>query len=404
MAKFSFTPLTDFLSYRSRPELFTLLIYDMITVTGYTLMMPLISVHFVTNVGFSAAVVGFALAVRQVIQQGLTFIGGMLSDRYGLKPVLCTGLIIRAIGFFILGFADEISTFYLGLLLAGLGGALFDAPFQAATIYMTRPEERRQFYLLVNYIGSTAATIGPLLAIILLFFGFRAVGIVSGLFFLMNVYVALRYFPNRRPNTTSDSPPFRAIFSNRPFLIFVALMCGYWFVVMQINITFPLFAEQLTGRQASASVLYTFSSLLTLILQYFVVRWLQKYFMTHQLLIAGTLIMTLGTVFVGSAQHFSVFLFWIGIYTLGYLISRPMIDILIAHISHPKALGLYVGFANFSMGIGGGIGNFVGGWLYDLGNQHAIPALPWISFGVIGTLSAWALWRYYKTNPQAITQ
>ncbi|WP_233433952.1 MFS transporter [Dichelobacter nodosus] len=102
MAKFSFTPLTDFLSYRSRPELFTLLIYDMITVTGYTLMMPLISVHFVTNVGFSAAVVGFALAVRQIIQQGLTFIGGMLSDRYGLKPVLCTGLIIRAIGFFIL--------------------------------------------------------------------------------------------------------------------------------------------------------------------------------------------------------------------------------------------------------------------------------------------------------------
>ena len=102
-----FTPLRDLLRYRDRPELFALLIYQCITATGFTLLMPLVSVHFVSDVGMAAAIVGMALAIRQVSQQGLTFIGGMLADRYGLKPVLCTGLIIRAAGFFMLGYATS---------------------------------------------------------------------------------------------------------------------------------------------------------------------------------------------------------------------------------------------------------------------------------------------------------
>ena len=127
-------PLRDLLRYRDRPELFALLIYQAITTTGFTLLMPLVSVHFVADVGMAAATVGMALALRQISQQGLTFIGGMLADRYGLKPVLCTGLIIRAVGFFMLGYATAMPTFFTALLLTGLGGALFDAPFQAATV------------------------------------------------------------------------------------------------------------------------------------------------------------------------------------------------------------------------------------------------------------------------------
>ena len=64
----------------------------------------------------AAATVGMALALRQISQQGLTFIGGMLADRYGLKPVLCSGLIIRATGFFMLGFATTLPVFFLALL------------------------------------------------------------------------------------------------------------------------------------------------------------------------------------------------------------------------------------------------------------------------------------------------
>ena len=112
-------PLRELLAYRDRPQLFALLIYQAITTTGFTLLMPLVSVHFVADVGMAAATVGMALALRQISQQGLTFIGGMLADRYGLKPVLCTGLIIRAVGFFMLGYATAMPPFFTALLLTG---------------------------------------------------------------------------------------------------------------------------------------------------------------------------------------------------------------------------------------------------------------------------------------------
>lgn len=400
-------PLRDLLRYRDRPQLFALLVYQCITTTGFTLLMPLVSVHFVADVGMAAAVVGMALAIRQISQQGLTFIGGMLADRYGLKPVLCTGLIIRAVGFFILGYATEMPVFFTALLLTGLGGALFDAPFQAATVAMTQAEERREFYLLANYLSGIAATIGPLLAIALLLIDFSAVGIAAGLCFLTNVFVALRYFPNTRPPTATDddnTPQLRRILHDRVYLRFVAIMCGYWFVVMQVNISFPLLAESLTGSQTSAGWFYTFSSIVTLILQYFLVRRLQRHFASHQLLIAGTLIMTFGTFFLGTSAHFSIFLLWIACYTCGYLISRPMIDILVAHLAHPRALGLYVGVSNISIGVGGGLGNFLGGWLYDLGKALHLPLLPWTVFAAVGLLTAWQLARYFRRHPQAVTQ
>ena len=378
-------PLRDLLRYRDRPELFALLIYQAITTTGFTLLMPLVSVHFVADVDMAAATVGMALALRQISQQGLTFIGGMLADRYGLKPVLCTGLIIRAVGFFMLGYATAMPTFFTALLLTGLGGALFDAPFQAATVAMTQPQERREFYLLANYLSGIAATIGPLLAIALLLIDFSAVGVAAGLCFLTNVFVALRYFPNTRPSTTSDgddTPQLRRLLRDRIYLRFVAIMCGYWFVVTQVNISFPLLAESLTGSQSSAGWFYTFSSVLTLVLQYFLVRRLQRHFASHQLLITGTLIMTCGTFFLGTSSNFAFFLLWVACYTCGYLISRPMIDILVAHLAHPRALGLYVGISNISIGLGGGLGNFLGGWLYDLGKTYHLPLLPWSVFGL----------------------
>lgn len=405
-----YTPVRDLLSYRNRPQLFALLIYQGITTTGFTLLMPLVAAHFVNDIGMTAALVGLALAMRQLCQQGLTFIGGMLADRYGLKPVLCTGLIIRAGGFFLLGYAQTHDLFFLALLMTGIGGALFDAPFQAATIAMTRPEERRQFYLVANYLTSLANFLGPLIALVMLQISFQAVGIAAGMCFLTNVFVAIRYFPNRHHHDEEHSADnssrahFKRILHDSRYLHFILLLCGYWFVALQINISFALVAVELLGNKAGVSIFYTFSAVLIFLAQYFLVRRLQRHFKSHQLFIVGTIIMTLGTGLIGSASHFFIFLFWIAVYTFGYLISRPMIDILVAHLANPKALGLYSGFASFGLGIGGGLGNFMGGWLYDCAVQYDIRFLPWVTFAGIGLLTIIGISRYFRRYPEAITQ
>src|SRR5689334_7196421 len=59
---------------------------------GFFMVVPLISVHYVSNMGWSAAAVGLVLGLRQLTQQGLSPLSGMLADRLGPKGLICLGL------------------------------------------------------------------------------------------------------------------------------------------------------------------------------------------------------------------------------------------------------------------------------------------------------------------------
>jgi DHA1 family multidrug resistance protein-like MFS transporter len=84
-----------------------------------------LSVHFVEQLGWQAVVVGGALAVWQFIQSGTGIIGGAIADRLGAKPTMVVGLLLRALGFAVMGIANTGLLLMLGCALAALGGMLF---------------------------------------------------------------------------------------------------------------------------------------------------------------------------------------------------------------------------------------------------------------------------------------
>ncbi|MEI7769363.1 MAG: MFS transporter, partial [Chloroflexales bacterium] len=55
---------------------------------GFFMVIPLVSVYFVEHLGIAAFVVGLALAMRQLLQQGMTLFGGALADRFGARALL----------------------------------------------------------------------------------------------------------------------------------------------------------------------------------------------------------------------------------------------------------------------------------------------------------------------------
>ena len=92
------------------------------------LLIPLVAVHYVDDLGWAAGTIGIMLAIRQFSQQGLSMFFGMLCDRVGPKPLICSGQLVRAVGFGGMAFADTPATVLIAMALAGFGGALFDAP------------------------------------------------------------------------------------------------------------------------------------------------------------------------------------------------------------------------------------------------------------------------------------
>ena len=103
-----------------------LLIDNMLVVLGFFVVFPLISIRFVDQMGWAAVMVGIALGLRQFIQQGLGIFGGAIADRFGAKPMIVTGMLMRAAGFATMGIAHEPWLLWFSCLLSGLGGTLFD--------------------------------------------------------------------------------------------------------------------------------------------------------------------------------------------------------------------------------------------------------------------------------------
>lgn len=117
-----------------------LLIDNMLVVLGFFVVFPLISIRFVDQMGWAAVMVGIALGLRQFIQQGLGIFGGAIADRFGAKPMIVTGMLMRAAGFATMGIAHEPWLLWFSCFLSGLGGTLFDPPRSALVVKLIRSD------------------------------------------------------------------------------------------------------------------------------------------------------------------------------------------------------------------------------------------------------------------------
>lgn len=370
-----------------------LLVYTFFMVTGFAMLMPLVAVHFVNDVGLAAAAVGLALAVRQLTQQGLALVGGVLSDRFGARRMICLGVLLRAAGFASLAFADDLPLLLFAMAVSALGGAMFEAPYQASIAALTDERTRPRYYAISNWVSGVATTLGPLLGVALLRFDFRVVCLVAAACFALNFVIALRLLPSvampERP------PPLRhgldLVRRDRAFLSLVVLMMLYWFLAVQINISLPLLAQRLTGEVDSVGVMFAVSAGLTVLLQYGLVRWLEQRLSTAQVLVLGVVLMSLAVGAIGFTDGFAGFLLCIGGFAVGAVMTRPTQQTLIAGMADPRALGTFLGVSSLSLAIGGGLGNVAGGWLVDVATARHWPWLPWTVFCAIGLLSALGL-------------
>ncbi|RDZ26089.1 MFS transporter [Lysobacter silvisoli] len=378
-----------------------LLVYTFLMVTGYAMLMPLVAVHYVDRLGFAAAAVGVALAVRQLTQQGLALLGGLLSDRYGARRMICLGVLLRALGFASLAYAQDLPALLWAMVLSALGGALFEAPYQASIAALTTAETRPRYYAASNWVGGVATTLGPLLGVALLRYDFRVVCLVAAACFAANFVVALVWLP--KVEMPEPAPPSRGlglVWRDRRFVALIALMGLYWFLAVQINLSFPLLAQKLYGGSDGVGLMFAVSAVLTVSLQYVLVRWLERRWSTAQVLVAGVALMSLATGAIGWVSDFAGFLACVAAFALGAVMTRPTQQTLIAGMADPRALGAFLGASSLSLAVGGALGSVAGGWLVDLAGARQWPCLPWLVYCAVGLGCALGLARLFGARAQ----
>ncbi|CNF01785.1 multidrug resistance protein MdtH [Yersinia enterocolitica] len=332
-----------------------LLLDNLLVVLGFFVVFPLISIRFVDQLGWAAVLVGLALGLRQLVQQGLGIFGGAIADRFGAKPMIVTGMLMRAAGFALMAMADEPWILWLACALSGLGGTLFDPPRTALVIKLTRPHERGRFYSLLMMQDSAGAVIGALIGSWLLQYDFHFVCWTGAVIFILAAGWNVWLLPAYRISTVRApmKEGLMRVLRDRRFVTYVLTLTGYYMLSVQVMLMLPIVVNEIAGSPAAVKWMYAIEAALSLTLLYPIARWSEKRFRLEQRLMFGLLIMTLSLFPVGLITHLQTLFMFICFFYMGSIIAEPARETLSASLADSRARGSYMGFSRLGLALGG---------------------------------------------------
>ena len=133
---------------------------------GLFMIMPVFALYGQHLEGFSPLWVGIAIGAYGLTQAALQIPMGILSDKYGRKPIILIGLLIFALGSIVAGMADSIYGVVFGRALQGMGAIA--AAVLALAADLTRDEQRTKVMAIIGIcIGLSFALsllVGPIAA------------------------------------------------------------------------------------------------------------------------------------------------------------------------------------------------------------------------------------------------
>ncbi len=385
------------ISHARRLGKYFLLVDNMLVVLGFFVVFPLISIRFVDQMGWSALMVGIALGMRQFVQQGLGVFGGAIADRFGAKPMIVTGMLLRAAGFATMAIAHEPWVLWVSCIISGLGGTLFDPPRTALVVKLIRPQHRGRFFSLLMMQDSAGAVVGALLGSWLLQYDFRLVCATGAVLFILCAAFNAWLLPAWKLSTVKA--PVREgldrVWRDKRFITYVLTLAGYYMLGVQVMLMLPIMVNDVAGSAAAVKWMYAIEACLSLSLLYPIARWSEKRFRLEHRLMAGLLLMSLSMLPIGMVDSLQQLFMLICLFYIGSIIAEPARETLSAELADPRSRGSYMGFSRLGLAIGGALGYAGGGWLFDAGKVFHQPELPWVMLALIGVLTFFALgWQF----------
>lgn len=229
----------------------------MIDAIGIGLIFPILPalLREVAHAAEVAPLFGLMLALYSAMQFLFSPVLGVLSDRYGRRPVLLVSLAGAAIDYLIMAFAPDLWMLVLGRAIAGITSA----NMAVATAYITdisEEAERAKRFGYFHAMFGIGFIIGPVLGGLLSEVWIRAPFLAAAAFNAANFALALFVLPESRAGDSSarfdlgNLNPFRPLgwaFSFKALLPLMAIFVIMNFVGTMYGTVWALFGEDSFG-------------------------------------------------------------------------------------------------------------------------------------------------------------
>jgi DHA1 family multidrug resistance protein-like MFS transporter len=363
------------------------------------IVIPFFAVYLVKNMNFSVASAGIAIAARIWGQRGLILISGPIIDWIGAKPIIIAGLLLMAISYFFTAFSSTLLSIVLWTLILGLGGAFYTTAAKT-TIINEKSYEEKVFILSLRATAlNVGSALGPLIGGLVFIMVPKMIFIFTAI--MLMILTLISYFTIKVPLSNCENKgisltDIKSILGNKKILKLILFMILFYMLLIQIEITYPLFAAK-SFNNATVSYLFLLNALMIIVFQMPFSGWIARS-SVEKIFLSGVLSLSVGFMLTSFSGHSQlVFLFSVAIFSFGEIIITPKLDSDITSYVSKNAAGTAFGLLGIASAVGAALGGILGGNIYHFFVRNHDANYYWKIMSILAILIALIVFVALKT-------
>jgi len=349
-----------------------------------TIVAPFISTYCKSLAGYTPLLAGLAVGAFGLMQAILQIPFGLLSDKYGNKRILLTGLAIVIIGFIVGFFAKSIWMLILARVLQG-SGAVIGVGYSWVAGLADDQSRTKAMSILGAFVSGAAAlafAVGPLL---------RGVMSVSWMFLAgailltMNSLYILFFLKDAGDHgkaSVVQRSEIAALLRNRTFVTMNMAAFLNNFMMMSVFYAAPIYMDQVTGQNGMWKI-FVPAIIVAILFMKVTVKWVDKGYVNPVLLVAFA-VSFLSILFYFRPSSFLFLLLGTTFFLCGYITIATVAATHVNEVVEDSLRGTGNGIFNSFQYIGNFGGALAMGAVW--GNSQKAAWLIVIAAGVVGFL------------------
>lgn len=303
---------------------------------------------------------------------------GMLSDRYGRRPILLISLLGSVVGYIIMGIGGALWMLFLGRIIDGLTGGNISTIF-AYLADITEPKDRGKYFGIAGAIGGIGFMVGPaigglaanisLTAPLYIAAAVTFLNMVWGYFVLPESLKKDHRIHEFKLSQLNPFAQFNHLFSYRILRILFLVTFLFFTAATALQSNFPVFLNAvLHWGPTQVGIVLFIVGLIDIVAQGFLTSVLSPIFGETNLSILGLILNGAGFLMIASVYFFpsATYLYsGVVVFVLGDGLFEPSMSGLISNSVEPKMQGRIQGANQSIQSIARIVGPLYGAWLYQ---------------------------------------
>lgn len=356
---------------KNNKALLTIFLIVFIDLLGFGIILPLLP-FIAEKYQANPAQIGFLTATYSFFQLFASPILGRLSDRYGRKKILILSQIGSAIGYILLGVANNLSILFLSRMIDGITGGNISIA-QAYIADVTDKKNRARGMGLIGAAFGLGFIFGPAISGALSKISYSAPAFLAAFISFLTVITTF-FFLKETVNTEKAIHSKKTEFNlkelkrvlqipNFAFLILVFFLINLSFSLTQGNLA--LWTERTFGYNASKNgFVFAYVGILAVLVQIMILPFLLKKFNEKNILKIAAFNLFLSFLFISLSKNEIIFFLGLTFMPFGNGLANPSIQAIASETVPKEEYGGTLGFLQSAGSMGRILGPIIGGEIF----------------------------------------